>query len=110
LFTGSHSQLVMMCLQPGDEIGNKVHADVDPFFRIEQGEAKFIFNGTEEHLVGDGEAVIVPVGTFHNVPNPSKTIAQKLYTVYSEPNHPDGPIHKDKEEAEEAERVEHHQE
>jgi mannose-6-phosphate isomerase-like protein (cupin superfamily) len=98
----------MMCLQPGDEIGNEVHADVDPFFRIEQGEAKSIFNGTEEHLIGDGEAVIVPAGTFHIVLNPSKTIALKLHTVYSPPNHPDGTIHK--EEAEEAERLEHHQE
>jgi mannose-6-phosphate isomerase-like protein (cupin superfamily) len=78
LFTGRYCQLVVMCLQPGEEIGNEVHADVDQFFRIEQGEAKFIFNTSEEHLVKDGEAVIVPAGTFHNVINPSKTIVLKL--------------------------------
>ena len=108
LYTGKYCQLVVMCLQPGEEIGNEVHANVDQFFRIEQGEAKFIFNGSEEHLVKDADAVIVPAGTFHNVINPSKTEALKLYTVYSPPNHPDGTVHKDKEEAEEAEKAEHH--
>ncbi len=108
LFTGKYAQLVVMCLQPGEEIGNEVHGNVDQFFRIEQGEAKFVFNGTEEHVVRDAEAVIVPAGTFHNVINTSKTVALKLYTVYSPPNHPDGTIHKTKEEAEEAEKHEHH--
>ena len=60
LFTGPNSQLVVMCLQAGEEIGNEVHAHVDQFFRIEAGEARFVFNGTEEHRVHDGEAVIVP--------------------------------------------------
>lgn len=108
LFTGSFCQLVVMSLQPGEEIGKEVHASVDQFFRIEQGEAKFVFNDTEEHLVGNGEAVIVPAGTFHNVINSSKTETLKLYTLYAPPNHPDGTIHKTKEEAEEAERHEHH--
>ncbi len=108
LFTGKYAQLVVMCLQPGEEIGTEVHGNVDQFFRIEQGEAKFVFNGTEEHIVKDAEAVIVPAGTFHNVINTSKTVALKLYTVYSPPNHPDGTIHKTKEEAEEAEKHEHH--
>ena len=108
LFTGKHAQLVVMCLQAGEEIGNEVHAEVDQFFRIEEGEAKFVFNGKEEHLVHDGDAVVVPAGTFHNVINTSKTKALKLYTVYSPPNHPDGTIHKTKAEAEEAEKHEHH--
>jgi mannose-6-phosphate isomerase-like protein (cupin superfamily) len=107
LFTGKHTQLVVMCLQPGEEIGSEVHETVDQFFRIEQGQALFVFNNTEEHLVGDGDAVIVPAGTFHNVINKSKTEELKLYTLYSPPNHPDGTIHKDKEEAEEAEKHEH---
>jgi mannose-6-phosphate isomerase-like protein (cupin superfamily) len=107
LFTGKHCQLVVMCLQPAEEIGNEVHHDVDQFFRIEEGEAKFIFNGSEEHLVHDGEAVVVPAGTFHNVINTSKAKHLRLYTVYSPPNHPDGTIHKTKAEAEAAE--EHHQ-
>jgi mannose-6-phosphate isomerase-like protein (cupin superfamily) len=108
LFTGKHTQLVVMCLQPGEEIGSEVHETVDQFFRIEQGQALFVFNKTEEHLVTDGDAVIVPAGTLHNVINKSKTEQLKLYTLYSPPNHPDGTIHKNKEEAEEAEKHEHH--
>jgi mannose-6-phosphate isomerase-like protein (cupin superfamily) len=108
LFTGKYTQLVVMCLQPGEEIGNEVHPAVDQFFRIEDGEAKFVFGGKEEHLVHDGDAVIVPAGTYHNVINMSKKEPLKLYTLYSPPNHPDGTIHKTKAEAEEAEKHEHH--
>jgi mannose-6-phosphate isomerase-like protein (cupin superfamily) len=108
LFTGKHCQLVVMCLQPGEEIGNEIHPDVDQFFRIEQGKAKFVFNNSEEHFVRNGEAVVVPAGTYHNVVNALKTKALKLYTVYSPPNHPDGTIHKTKAEAEEAEKHAHH--
>jgi mannose-6-phosphate isomerase-like protein (cupin superfamily) len=107
LFTGKHAQLVVMCLQPGEEIGNEVHNNVDQFFRIEEGEAVFVFNNTEKHTVKDGDAVIVPAGTYHNVINASKTAKVKLYTVYSPPNHPDGTIHKTKAEADKAEAEEH---
>jgi len=105
LFTGKHAQLVVMCLQAGEEIGNEVHENVDQFFRIEQGEAKFVLNGKEEHIAKDGDAVIVPAGTYHNVINVSKG-QLKLYTIYSPPNHPDKTIHKTKADAERAE--EHH--
>jgi mannose-6-phosphate isomerase-like protein (cupin superfamily) len=108
LFTGKYAQLVVMCLQGGEEIGNEVHKKVDQFFRIEEGDAKFVFNETEEHLVHAGDAVVVPAGTFHNVINVSQTKPLKLYTVYSPPNHPDGTIHKTKAEAVEAEEHEHH--
>jgi mannose-6-phosphate isomerase-like protein (cupin superfamily) len=108
LFTGKYAQLVVMCLQPGEEIGNEVHGNVDQFFRIEEGEAKFVFGDKEEHLVHSGDAVIVPAGTYHNVINTSKSKQLKIYTVYSPPNHPDGTIHKTKAEAEEAEKHEHH--
>lgn len=107
LFTGKYCQLVVMCLQPGEEIGNEVHPNVDQFFRIEVGSAKFVFNGKEEHLVKAGDAVVVPAGTFHNVINAEETKKLKLYTIYSPPNHPDGTIHKNKAEAEEAE-LQHH--
>lgn len=107
LFTGKHAQLVLMCLQPGEEIGNEVYTGVDQFFRIEQGEAVFIFNGKEKHQVKDGEAVIVPAGTFHNVINVSKTTKLKLYTLYSPPNHPDKTVHKTKAEADKAETEKH---
>ncbi len=108
LFTGRHAQLVVMCLQPGEEIGNEVHANVDQFFRLEMGKARFVFNGKVEHLVGDGDAVAVPAGTFHNVINASQTEPLKLYTVYSPPNHPPGTVHKTKAEADAAEAAEHH--
>jgi mannose-6-phosphate isomerase-like protein (cupin superfamily) len=108
LFTGKYTQLVVMCLQPGEEIGNEVHDTVDQFFRIEEGKAKFVFAGAEEHVVKDGDAVIVPAGTYHNVINMSKKEPLKLYTLYSPPNHPDGRVHKTKAEAEAAEEEEHH--
>ena len=107
LFTAQHAQLVVMCLRPGEEIGNEVHSNVDQFFRIEQGQAKFVFNEKEEHIVDDGGAVVVPAGTYHNVVNTSKTAMLKLYTIYSPPNHPDGTVHKIKAEAEAAEALEH---
>ena len=103
LFTGKHSQLVVMCLQPGEEIGKEMHANVDQFFRIETGNAKFIFGEKEERLVGDGDAVVVPAGTYHNVINMSSVKPLKLYTIYSPPVHPDGTVHKTKAEAEAAE-------
>jgi mannose-6-phosphate isomerase-like protein (cupin superfamily) len=107
LFTAKHTQLVVMCLRPGEDIGDEVHSDVDQFFRIEQGEAKFVFNEKEERLVYAGDAVVIPAGTYHNVVNTSKTAMLKLYTLYSPPNHPDGTVHKTKAEAEAAELVEH---
>jgi len=108
LFTGKHAQLVVMCLQPGEEIGNEIHPNVDQFFRIESGEAKFVFNSKETHIVKNGEAAIVPAGTYHNIINNSKTKQLKLYTIYSPPNHPDKTIHKTKADAEAAEKKEHH--
>jgi len=93
-----------MSLKPREEIGNEVHKNVDQFFRIEKGKFKFILgNGRETHIVGNGDAVIVPAGTWHNVINMSPTTESKLYTVYSPPNHPDGTIHKTKRDAEKAE-------
>jgi mannose-6-phosphate isomerase-like protein (cupin superfamily) len=108
IFTGKHEQLVLMSLLPNEEIGDEVHHNVDQFFRIEDGEAKFILNEKEVHIAKGGDAVIVPAGTYHNVINNSKTKKLKLYTVYSPPNHPDKTIHKTKAEAEKAELEEHH--
>ncbi len=108
LFTGKHAQLVLMCLRPGEEIGDEVHPNVDQFFRIEQGQARFVFNEKQEFPVRDGEAVVVPAGTYHNVINTSKTAPLKLYTIYSPPNHPKGTVHKTKAEAEAAEALEQH--
>ncbi|MDH7476092.1 MAG: cupin domain-containing protein [Microgenomates group bacterium] len=106
LFTGKYSQLVVMSLKPGEEIGDEVHETVDQFFRIEQGQAKFVVNG-EETVVSEDEVFIVPAGARHNVINTGDKDL-KLYTIYSPPNHPDGTVHKTKQEAEEYEKEHHH--
>lgn len=106
LFTGEHAQLVVMCLQPGEDIGDEVHPNVDQFFRIEEGEAKFIFNEKEIHSVHAGEGVVVPAGTYHNVINSSKTAELKLYTLYSPPNHRPGTVHATQADAKAAEHDE----
>lgn len=103
LFTGMHMQLVVMCLGPGEEIGKERHADVDQFFRIEEGEAEVVFNDTEHHRVGEGGAIVVPAGTWHNVINASTTVPLRVYTLYAPPNHPAGTVHKTKADAEAAE-------
>lgn len=98
LFTGQHTQLVVMCLLPNENIGMEVHPNVDQFFRIEDGEGKAILNG-EEFVFKNGDAIIIPAGTQHNIINTSTTDKLKLYTIYSPPNHLDGTIHKTKQEA-----------
>lgn len=98
LYTSNFSQLVLMSLKPGEEIGEEVHDDVDQFFRFEEGEGVVIINDIE-YPVKDGSAVIVPNGAKHNVVNTSKTAALKLYTIYSPPEHRDKVVHKTREEA-----------
>jgi len=98
LFTGKFCQLVVMSLLPNEEIGVETHPNVDQFFRVEQGMGKIIMNG-EEHPIKDGDAIVVPAGTEHNLINTSKELPLKLYTIYSPPNHPDGKIHQTKAEA-----------
>jgi mannose-6-phosphate isomerase-like protein (cupin superfamily) len=107
LFTGKHSQLVLMCLKPGEEIGNEVHHKVDQFFRVEKGRARVILGGTEKHLVNPGGAFVVPAGTWHNVINFSNTEALHLYTIYSPANHPPATVHRTKAAAEAAEHHHH---
>ena len=98
LFTGPHSQLVVMSIAPDDDIGMETHKDVDQFFRVEEGIGRAILNGKEYDLE-DGSAVVIPAGTEHNIINRSKSKPLKVYTIYSPPNHPHGTIHKDKTEA-----------
>ena len=105
LYTGKHTQLVVMSLLPGEEIGMEVHPQVDQFFRIEEGRAKVVIDG-EEHEVDEGFAIIVPAGSQHNVVNTGSN-PLKLYTLYSPPNHPDGTIHPTRAEAMAAEKEEH---
>jgi mannose-6-phosphate isomerase-like protein (cupin superfamily) len=98
LYTGKHSQLVLMNLKPGEEIGEEVHKAIDQFFRFEKGTGIVSIDGIE-HKVADGDAVIVPAGAKHNVTNTSKTAELKLYTIYSPPEHIDGTVRKTKAEA-----------
>ncbi len=95
IFTAHHSQLVLMSLKPGEEIGEEVHNTLDQFFRFEEGKGKVVLNG-EEFLVSDGFAAVAPAGTKHNVINISTDKPLKLYTIYSPPNHQDGTIHQTK--------------
>lgn len=99
LYTAEHSQLVVMSLKPGEEIGLETHHDIDQFIRVEAGTGKSVLDG-DERPVEDGTALVIPAGTEHNIINTSQTEHLKLYTVYSPPEHPDGTIHKTKAEAE----------
>ena len=90
LYTGHHLQLVLMTLQPGEEIGSEVHPDRDQFFRFEEGSGKVDIDD-HSHDVEDGSGVIVPSGARHNVRNTGDT-PLKLYTLYGPPEHVDGLI------------------
>lgn len=97
LYTAKNSQLVVMSLNPGEDIGMEVH-HLDQFIRVETGNGKAILDGVE-HDITDGFAVVVPAGTEHNIINSSEG-TMKLYTVYSPPNHKDGVVHTTKADAE----------
>ncbi|MHB0856373.1 MAG: cupin domain-containing protein [Anaerolineae bacterium] len=107
LYTAEGGQLVIMALPPLEQIGMEVHTDVDQFFWIVEGRARAVLDG-EETVVSEGEVLVVPRGTNHNLINASSDAALKLFTVYTPPNHPDGTVHHTKAEAEEAEEHEHH--
>jgi len=98
LYTGRHSQLVLMCLRPGEEIGMEAHGHLDQFFRFESGEGEVFIDGAR-HKVGDGDCAIVPAGAQHNVVNTGKK-ELKLYTIYSPPEHIDKTIRHTKKDAE----------
>jgi mannose-6-phosphate isomerase-like protein (cupin superfamily) len=98
LYTGKHSQLVLMSLKPGEEIGEETHEGVDQFFRFESGVGKVVIDNVE-HRVRDGSGVVVPAGAKHNVVNTSKRANLRLYTIYSPPEHQDGVIRHTKKEA-----------
>jgi mannose-6-phosphate isomerase-like protein (cupin superfamily) len=91
LYTGKHLQLVLMALQPGEEIGEEVHEDRDQFFRVEEGEGEVVIDG-KRHRIEDDDAIVVPAGARHNVIN-TGTEPLKLYTLYGPPEHRDGVVH-----------------
>ncbi len=98
LYTGKHSQLVLMSLKPGEEIGMEVHLDNDQFFRFEAGKGQVIID-SQQYEVVDGDAVVVPAGAQHNVVNVSDSEELKLYTIYSPAHHKDGIVRASKQEA-----------
>jgi mannose-6-phosphate isomerase-like protein (cupin superfamily) len=98
LYTGKNSQLVLMNLRPGEEIGEEVHKTIDQFLRFEKGEGIVSIDGTKRNVT-DGDAVVIPAGARHNVINTSKTTELKLYTIYSPPEHQDGTVRKTKADA-----------
>lgn len=98
VYTGKHSQLVLMSIVPNGEIGMETHPDNDQFFRVEAGEGKAIIDDNEYKLVS-GTATIVPAGAKHNVINTSSDKPLKLYTMYSPAHHKDGVVFKTREEA-----------
>ena len=97
LYTGKHLQLVLMTIQPGEEIGEEVHDDRDQFFRIEEGQGEVRIDGAA-NKVKDDFAVIVPAGARHNVVNTGDA-PLRFYTLYGPPEHKDGVVHKDKTQA-----------
>jgi mannose-6-phosphate isomerase-like protein (cupin superfamily) len=99
LYTGKHSQLVLMSLKPNEEIGMEVHTDNDQFFRFEKGEGKCVIDGNFYDLT-NGSVIIVPAGAEHNIINTSSTEDLKLYTIYSPAHHKDGIVRATKAEAE----------
>ena len=107
LFTGEHTQLTVMSIPAGGEIGGEVHPDHDQFLRVESGTARVELGGeagapAETHDVGADWAVIVAAGEWHNVVNTGPD-ALKLYSLYSPPEHPDGTVHRTKADADAAE-------
>ena len=108
LFTGEHTQLTVMRLEPGKDIGREAHPVTDQFIRIEQGRARVEFGRAEGRIdatydVEDDWAIVVPAGVWHNVVN-TGTRDLKLYSLYSPPEHPAGTIHRTRADAEAAER------
>jgi mannose-6-phosphate isomerase-like protein (cupin superfamily) len=98
ILTTTHQQLVVMHLNPSEDIGMEAHPTVDQFIKIESGEGIAILNG-EEFSFSEGYSITIPAGTNHNIINTSSEKPIKIYTIYSPPNHKDGTIHKTKQEA-----------
>lgn len=112
LFTGQHTQLTVMHLRAGEEIGWEMHDNLDQFIRIEEGSGRLDLGTSEDtvsesHEVEDDWAFIIPAGTWHNVVNTGSG-SLRLYSLYSPPEHPDGTVHATKAEADAAEAAHGH--
>lgn len=103
LWTGKHLQLTLMSINPGEDIGLEIHPDTDQFLRVEQGQGLVQMGNSKDNLnfqrrVGDGYAIFIPAGTWHNVIN-TGNMPLKLYSIYAPPNHPKGTVHRTKADA-----------
>lgn len=103
IYTGKHSQLTVMSIPPGGEVGWEAHGHLDQFLRLEAGKARLDLGSNEDsvdesHDIEDDWALIIPAGTWHNVVN-TGDVDLKLYSIYSPPEHPDGTVHRTKAEA-----------
>jgi mannose-6-phosphate isomerase-like protein (cupin superfamily) len=101
LYTGPHMQLVVMSLEPGEEIGEETHEGTDQFFRVEEGKGEVWIDGRASRIESD-VAIVVPAGAKHNIKNTGHK-PLKLYTLYAPPQHPDGTVHHTRAEADRAE-------
>ena len=99
LYTSKHLQLVLMSLKPGEDIGEETHPNIDQFFRFEGGKGKCIINGNE-YLVENGDVIVIPAGSKHNIINTDAIKELKMYTIYGSPNHKDGIINATKKDSE----------
>ena len=102
LYSAKHMQLVLMSLKPGEDIGEEIHTENDQFFRFESGTGKCIIDGNE-YSISDGDVIIVPSGSLHNIINTGDSIDLKMYTIYAPAHHKDGIMRATKKEAEENE-------
>lgn len=101
IYTSKHLQVVLMALPPGGEIGSEVHRGIDQFFRVESGTGKCKID-THTYDIKDGDAIVVPASSKHNIINTSTSKHLKLYSIYSPPNHLDQTIHQTKQVADES--------
>lgn len=104
LWTGTHMQLTLMSINPGDDIGFEIHPDVDQFLRIEQGQGIVMMGTNQNDLnyqrrVSSGHSIIVPAGTYHDILN-TGNVPLKMYSIYAPPKHPSGTVHMTKQDAE----------
>jgi len=99
LYTGKHLQLVLMSLEPGEDIGVETHSGNDQFFRFESGAGTCVIDGNE-YSVGEGDVIVVPAGAKHNIINNGKSAPFKMYTIYGPPNHQEGTVRVTKVDAE----------
>ncbi|MDD2362387.1 MAG: cupin domain-containing protein [Eubacteriales bacterium] len=110
LWTGTHMQLTLMSIKPGEDIGLEIHPNLDQFLRVEQGQGIVMMGDSKDNLnfqkrVYDNYAIIIPAGTWHNLLNTGR-MPLKLYSIYAPPQHPFGTVHEIKRDAEAQE--EHH--